>query len=196
MMSSKQRENKRPAVEVESRFGNGQQEGRALESCRLEGSGNQHIRVNDQTERRSAELFFSEKNYSALRLQMRVRGPAGNNTRSADKPLGATGASVRESGTGMIHWFSVKKRSEKIAPQSGDPCGMGPYRTPADRGGIAQTHRYADVAFLCGFSSRAHKHLNAERIGEESRRKPNCAYLPTGTTSGLHAERVGMISLG
>ena len=46
-------------------------------------------------ERRSAELFFSEKNYSAVRLQMRVCGSAGNNTRSTDKPLGVTGASVR-----------------------------------------------------------------------------------------------------
>ena len=41
------------------------------------------------------ELFFSEKNYSAVRLQMRVRGSVGNNTRSTDKPLGVMGASVR-----------------------------------------------------------------------------------------------------
>jgi len=32
------------------RFGNGKEEDRALQSCGLEGSGNQHIRVNDQTE--------------------------------------------------------------------------------------------------------------------------------------------------
>ena len=48
-----------------------------------------------QAERRSAELFFSEKNYSAVRLPMRVRGSAGNHPRSTSKPLGVTGASVR-----------------------------------------------------------------------------------------------------
>ena len=46
-------------------------------------------------ERSSAELFFSEKNYSAVRLQMRVRGSAGNHTCSTDIPLGVAGAVVR-----------------------------------------------------------------------------------------------------
>jgi hypothetical protein len=44
--------------------------------------------------RRSAELFFFEKNYSAVRLQMRVRGSAGNNTRSTTRPLGVIGAGL------------------------------------------------------------------------------------------------------
>jgi hypothetical protein len=67
------------------------------------------------SKRRSEELFFSEKNYSAVRpprrqsptwlfvsfrgsnslaeSQIRMRGSAGNNTRSTDRPLGVTGVS-------------------------------------------------------------------------------------------------------
>ena len=40
-------------------------------------------------------------------------------------------------------------------------------------------HRYAQFAFLYGFSSRvrASKHLSTARIGEEPRRNANYAYL-------------------